>query len=105
MHDLRRTASTLLHKAGFNTDWIEKCLAYDPRGAHAVYNKAEHAEQGGRCSRRGQICWTASSLSFLRDAIGSYKNVHRPLHHLGDVARRYVRRYAQQTQFGQLGLI
>lgn len=27
VHDLRRTASTLLHEAGFNTDWIEKCLA------------------------------------------------------------------------------
>ncbi len=27
VHDLRRTASTLLHEAGFNSDWIEKCLA------------------------------------------------------------------------------
>ncbi len=25
-HDLRRTASTLLHEAGYNTDWIEKVL-------------------------------------------------------------------------------
>jgi len=23
-HDLRRTASTLLHEAGYNIDWIEK---------------------------------------------------------------------------------
>ncbi len=28
-HDLRRTASTLLHEAGYNTDWIEKCLAHE----------------------------------------------------------------------------
>ena len=28
VHDLRRTASTLLHEAGFNSDWIEKCLAH-----------------------------------------------------------------------------
>lgn len=31
-HDLRRTASTLLHEAGYNTDWIEKCLAHEQRG-------------------------------------------------------------------------
>lgn len=44
-HDLRRTASTLLHEAGYNTDWIEKCLAHDQRGVRAVYNKAEYREQ------------------------------------------------------------
>lgn len=44
-HDLRRTASTLLHEAGYNTDWIEKCLAHEQRGVRAVYNKAEYAEQ------------------------------------------------------------
>ncbi len=45
VHDLRRTASTLLHEAGFNSDWIEKCLAHEQRGIRAVYNKAEYAEQ------------------------------------------------------------
>lgn len=45
VHDLRRTASTLLHEAGFNTDWIEKCLAHEQRGVRAVYNKAEYAAQ------------------------------------------------------------
>ena len=45
VHDPRRTASTLLHEAGFNTDWIEKCLAHEQRGVRAVYNKAEYAEQ------------------------------------------------------------
>lgn len=45
VHDLRRTASTLLHEAGFNTDWIEKCLAHEQKGVRAVYNKAEYAEQ------------------------------------------------------------
>lgn len=38
-HDLRRTGSTLLHEAGFNTDWIEKCLAHEQRNVRAVYNK------------------------------------------------------------------
>jgi integrase len=45
VHDLRRTASTLLHELGFNSDWIEKCLAHEQRGVRAVYNKAEYAEQ------------------------------------------------------------
>ncbi len=44
-HDLRRTASTLLHEAGYNTDWIEKCLAHEQRGVRAIYNKAEYREQ------------------------------------------------------------
>lgn len=44
-HDLRRTASTLLHEAGYNTDWIEKCLAHEQRGVRAVYNKAEYRDQ------------------------------------------------------------
>lgn len=44
-HDLRRTASTLLHEAGYNTDWIEKALAHEQKGVRAVYNKAEYREQ------------------------------------------------------------
>jgi integrase len=45
VHDLRRTGSTLLHELGFNSDWIEKCLAHEQRGVRAVYNKAEYADQ------------------------------------------------------------
>ena len=45
IHDLRRTASTLLHEAGYNSDWIEKCLAHVQNGVRAVYNKSEYAEQ------------------------------------------------------------
>lgn len=44
-HDLRRTASTLLHEAGYNTDWIEKSLAHEQKGVRAIYNKAEYREQ------------------------------------------------------------
>lgn len=44
-HDFRRTASTILHEAGYNTDWIEKCLAHEQKGVRAVYNKAEYSEQ------------------------------------------------------------
>lgn len=45
VHDLRRTGSTLLHEAGYNSDWIEKCLAHEQRGVRAVYNKAEYGAQ------------------------------------------------------------
>lgn len=45
LHDLRRTASTLLHEAGYNSDWIEKCLAHEQKGVRAVYNKAEYRDQ------------------------------------------------------------
>ena len=45
IHDLRRTASTMLHEAGYNTDWIEKCLAHEQKGVRSVYNKAEYGEQ------------------------------------------------------------
>jgi integrase len=44
-HGFRRTASTVLHEAGFQSDWIEKCLAHEQRGVRAVYNKAEYADQ------------------------------------------------------------
>ncbi|WP_066095130.1 tyrosine-type recombinase/integrase [Xanthomonas massiliensis] len=45
VHDLRRTASTLLNEVGFNGDWIEKCLAHEEgsRTSRSVYNKAEYA--------------------------------------------------------------
>jgi integrase len=53
VHDLRRTASTLLHEAGFSKDWIEKALAHEENSVRAVYNKAEYVEQ-----RRIMLqCW------------------------------------------------
>lgn len=44
-HDMRRTGSTILHEAGYNSDWIEKALAHEQKGVRAVYNKAEYREQ------------------------------------------------------------
>lgn len=41
-HDLRRTASTALHEAGFNPDWVEKCLAHEKGDVRMVYNRAEY---------------------------------------------------------------
>ncbi|EFC8077908.1 TPA: tyrosine-type recombinase/integrase [Escherichia coli] len=45
VHDMRRTASTLLHEAGYPSDWIEKALSHEQKGVRAVYNKAEYARQ------------------------------------------------------------
>jgi len=46
VHDLRRTGSTLLNELGFNSDWVEKCLAHeDRRSSRGVYNKAEYEMQ------------------------------------------------------------
>ena len=55
IHDFRRTASTHLHEAGFNSDWIEKCLAHEIGGIRGVYNKAEYANQ-----RREMLQWWAN---------------------------------------------
>lgn len=54
IHDFRRTASTLLHEAGFNSDWVEKSLAHEQRGVRGVYNKAEYLSQ-----RREMLQWWA----------------------------------------------
>lgn len=46
VHALRRTGSTLLNELGFNSDWIEKCLAHeDGRSSRGIYNKAEYERQ------------------------------------------------------------
>mgnify|MGYP001259515048 FL=1 len=54
IHDFRRTASTQLHEAGFNSDWIEKCLAHETKGIRGVYNRAQYADQ-----RREMLQWWA----------------------------------------------
>ena len=54
IHDFRRTASTQLHEAGFNSDWIKKALAHEQKGVRGVYNKAEYLTQ-----RREMLQWWA----------------------------------------------
>lgn len=44
-HDFRRTASTLLHEQGWNSDVIEKALNHTMKGVRGVYNKAEYIGQ------------------------------------------------------------
>ena len=45
IHDLRRTASTLLHEQGWPSDVVEKALNHTIGGVHGVYNRAEYAQQ------------------------------------------------------------
>lgn len=45
LHDLRRTASTLLHEKGWASDVVEKALNHTIGGVRGVYNRAEYAEQ------------------------------------------------------------
>jgi integrase len=54
IHDFRRTASTHLHEAGFNSDWIEKCLAHETKGIRGVYNRAQYSDQ-----RKEMLQWWA----------------------------------------------
>lgn len=45
IHDLRRTASTLLHEKGWASDVVEKALNHTIGGVRGVYNRAEYAPQ------------------------------------------------------------
>lgn len=66
IHDFRRTASTHLHEAGFNSDWIEKCLAHETKGIRGVYNRAEYLDQ-----RREMLQWWADFVdSQIQDGKG-----------------------------------
>ncbi len=60
IHDSRRTASTLLHEAGFSSDVIEKSLNHQIKGIRGVYNKAEYAQTSGKkcCSSGVIMCMT-----------------------------------------------
>lgn len=45
IHDLRRTASTILHEQGWNTDVIEKAMNHTMVGVRGVYNRAEYLDK------------------------------------------------------------
>lgn len=66
IHDFRRTASTHLHEAGFNSDWIEKSLSHETKGIRGVYNRAQYADQ-----RREMLQWWADFVdSQIQDGCG-----------------------------------
>jgi integrase len=45
IHDLRRTASTVLHEKGWPADVVEKALNHTIGGIRGVYNRAEYEPQ------------------------------------------------------------
>jgi len=54
-HDLRRTASTLLHGAGYNSDWIEKCWLMSRRAcAPSITTRPNMLISAGRCCKTGR---------------------------------------------------
>lgn len=61
-HGLRRTASTILHESGFNSDLIERQLAHvDLNKVRSVYNAAEHLPE-----RRAMMQWWGDYLERAR---------------------------------------
>lgn len=60
IHDLRRTASTLLHENGRPSDVVEKALNHTIGGVRGVYNRAEYAPQ-----RREMLQFWADTIEQL----------------------------------------
>jgi integrase len=74
IHDLRRTASTLLHENGWPSDVVEKALNHTIGGVRGVYNRAEYATQ-----RRDMLQQWADTIGALmgtgRVILGRFKQV------------------------------
>lgn len=74
VHDLRRTASTLLHENGWPSDVVEKALNHTIGGVRGVYNRAEYAPQ-----RREMLQFWADFIEQLvsteRVILGRFKQV------------------------------
>jgi integrase len=63
IHDLRRTASTLLHENGWPSDVVEKALNHTVGAVRGVYNRAEYADQ-----RRDMLRFWADFIEAQLDA-------------------------------------
>ncbi len=74
IHDLRRTASTLLHENGWPSDVVEKALNHTIGGVRGVYNRAEYETQ-----RRDMLQFWADYIEQLlttgKVILGRFKQV------------------------------
>lgn len=74
IHDLRRTASTLLHENGWASDVVEKALNHTIGGVRGVYNRAEYEPQ-----RRDMLQFWADYIEQLLTSgkviLGRFKQV------------------------------
>lgn len=52
-HDMRCTAATILHEAGYNSDWIEKALAHEQKGAGRFITRPSTGSNAEKCFRTG----------------------------------------------------
>lgn len=72
IHDLRRTASTLLHENGWASDVVHKAMNHTIGGVRGVYNRAQYAEQ-----RREMLQFWANFVDSLLDEgkviLGNFK--------------------------------
>jgi integrase len=62
IHDLRRTAATLLSEMEYDPEWIEKALNHALKGIRGVYNRAQYARQ-----RKDMLQAWADHIDRLRD--------------------------------------
>jgi hypothetical protein len=65
VHDLRRTASTLLHENGWPSDVVEKALNHTTGEVRGIYNRAKYAEQRREMLRRSCYFDKASRRQLL----------------------------------------
>jgi len=65
LHDMRRTASTHLHEAGYHSDWIEKALAHEQRGVRRFTIRLSMQNSAASCCRIGRI-WLMGGLGNIR---------------------------------------
>ena len=74
IHDLRRTASTLLHEKGWSSDVVEKALNHTIGGVRGVYHRAEYETQ-----RREMLQYWADFIDQLMTSgnviLGRFKRV------------------------------
>lgn len=63
IHDLRRTASTLLHENGWPSDVVEKALNHTMGGVRGIYNRAQYADQ-----RREMLQFWADYIESLSES-------------------------------------
>lgn len=76
IHDLRRTASTLLHENGWASDVVEKALNHTIGGVRGVYNRAQYASQ-----RRAMLQFWADYIECLmgnnKVVLANFGGAHR----------------------------
>jgi len=60
IHDMRRTASTILHNSDFKPDVIEVSLGHKIGGIRGIYNVADYAAE-----RRKMLQWWSDFIDAL----------------------------------------